>query len=79
MLDQNRPFALTPIAKDYLWGGTRLDDDFQLNLGVRPLAEAWVCSTHPDGQSKADGILLGELGVTSSAFDKWKTRTAYSD
>lgn len=48
----NRPILLSPAAKDYLWGGTRLNDDFNLNLPLFPLAEAWVCSTHPDGESR---------------------------
>ena len=45
------PFMLTPVGKDYLWGGRRLNDDFNLGLPVYPLAEAWVCSTHPEGAS----------------------------
>lgn len=47
----NRPFLLTPASKDYLWGGSRLNDDFNLNIEIEPFAEAWVCSTHPDGES----------------------------
>lgn len=39
------PFLLTPSSKDYLWGGSRLNDDFNLGLDSDPLAEAWVCST----------------------------------
>ena len=50
-----RPILLKPVAKDYLWGGTRLNDDFGLGLKVYPLAEAWMCSTHPDGVSGAAG------------------------
>ena len=46
------PLLLTPASKDYLWGGSRLNDDFKLNLNSDPLAEAWVCSTHPDGPSR---------------------------
>ena len=45
------PFLLKPCGKDYLWGGSRLNDDFNLGLDSDPLAEAWVCSTHPDGSS----------------------------
>ena len=45
------PFLLIPASKDYLWGGSRLNDDFNLKLDSVPLAEAWVCSTHPDGAS----------------------------
>ena len=45
------PFLLTPAVKDYLWGGSRLNDDFNFNIPVYPFAEAWVCSSHPDGES----------------------------
>ncbi len=45
------PFLLTPAAKDYLWGGSRLNDDFNLGIDISPFAEAWVCSTHSDGPS----------------------------
>ena len=51
----NRPFLLRPAAKEYLWGGNRLNDDFNLWLPVYPLAEAWMCSTHPDGVSTVEG------------------------
>ena len=47
----NRPFLLKPAAKDYLWGGSRLNDDFGKAIPLSPLAETWECSTHPDGQS----------------------------
>ncbi len=42
---------LTPSAKDYIWGGSRLNDDFGFEIDIDPFAEAWVCSTHPDGPS----------------------------
>ena len=45
------PFLLKPAAKDYLWGGSRLNDDFGKNINCSPLAETWECSTHPDGFS----------------------------
>ena len=28
----NLPFKLIPAAKDYLWGGNRLNDDFEKNI-----------------------------------------------
>ncbi len=43
------PFLLSPIGKDYLWGGRRLKDDFSKDMDIHPLAETWECSTHPDG------------------------------
>ena len=57
----NRPFLLAPAAKDYLWGGSRLNDDFNLGINISPFAEAWVCSCHPDGESLADGKKLSEV------------------
>lgn len=50
----NIPIKLIPAAKDYLWGGSRLNDDFNLNIEMDPLAEAWVCSTHADGECGVD-------------------------
>jgi mannose-6-phosphate isomerase len=42
---------LKPVGKDYLWGGSRLNDDFSKEIDMSPLAETWECSTHPDGPS----------------------------
>ena len=56
------PFLLTPRGKDYLWGGRRLNDDFAKEIDMRPLAETWECSTHPDGVSTiASGVFCGQL------------------
>ena len=59
----NRPFLLKPAVKDYLWGGSRLNDDFNLGVDIDPFAEAWLCSCHPDGESVASayGLALAEL------------------
>ena len=56
------PFLLKPQGKDYLWGGTRLNDDFSKGINLAPLAETWECSTHPDGPSTvASGPFAGRL------------------
>ena len=59
----NKPFLLKPAAKDYLWGGNRLNDDYGKAIPISPLAETWECSTHPDGQSVSaqTGEPLGEM------------------
>lgn len=49
--NQNQPFLLKPVGKDYLWGGNRLNDDFSKGINLYPLAETWECSTHPHGLS----------------------------
>lgn len=57
---KNQPFLLSPASKDYLWCGSRLNDDFGFNIDINPFAEAWVCSIHPDGQSLA----IGDMTLT---------------
>ena len=56
------PFLLKPAAKDYIWGGKRLNDEYNKKINVYPLAETWECSTHPDGTS-----------VVASGSDEGKT------
>ena len=65
-MNGNKPFLLRPATKDYLWGGSRLKDDFWKKTDCSPLAETWECSTHPDGQSVVasgpdGGKTLGEV------------------
>ena len=55
------PFLLEPAAKDYLWGGSRLNDDFGKGIDLKPLAETWECSTHPDGESLVNGEPLSRV------------------
>lgn len=50
-----KPVKLTPALKDYLWGGTRLKTDFGIESDLSVVAEAWVFSCHPDGESRAIG------------------------
>ncbi|MDE6926144.1 MAG: class I mannose-6-phosphate isomerase [Acetatifactor sp.] len=50
-MGEKKPFLLSPAGKDYLWGGTRLNDDFSKEIPMEPLAETWECSTHTDGPS----------------------------
>ena len=57
----NIPFLLEPAAKDYLWGGSRLNEDFGKNINLSPLAETWECSTHPDGESRVNGEPLSRV------------------
>lgn len=62
MNSKAKPFLLKPAGMDYLWGGTRLNDDFSKGIDMEPLAETWECSTHPDGISTvASGEFCGRL------------------
>lgn len=52
---------LQPYGKDYLWGGTRLRDEYRKRIDLTPLAETWECSVHPDGPSvTANGEFKGQ-------------------
>lgn len=45
------PFQLTPAYKDYLWGGTKLKEEFHKQTDLERVAESWELSAHPDGES----------------------------
>lgn len=61
-----RPFELIPPIKDYIWGGTRLRDEYGKESSLDRLAESWELSCHRDGGSvisggEYDGMTLAEL------------------
>jgi len=45
------PMKLEAAYKDYLWGGTRLNEEFGKITDIDPVAESWEVSCHPDGDS----------------------------
>ena len=42
---------LAPSYKDYLWGGTKLREDYGKSSTCEKVAESWEISCHPDGPS----------------------------
>lgn len=57
---------LSPAFKDYLWGGEKLKTKYNKQTNLRPLAESWELSTHPDGQST---VVTGKYaGCTFSEY-----------
>ena len=46
---------LSPVFKDYIWGGTRLKTDFGFKSNLDILAEGWMLSCHKDGMNTIDG------------------------
>ena len=42
---------LNPSCKDYIWGGTRLKEEYGKEYDGDVLAESWELSCHPDGPS----------------------------
>ena len=76
------PLLLKAPLKDYLWGGTRLKDEYGFESDKEKVAEAWMLSCHKDGNSVVKngdyaGLTLQEvldiwgkeaLGVKSESF-----------
>ena len=74
---------LKPAFKDYLWGGTRLRDDYGLECDLDIIAEGWMLSCHKDGNSTIEngdfkGLTLKEaieksetsiLGTNAEKFE----------
>ena len=60
------PFVkLSPVYKDYLWGGNRLKYNYGKTSDLEIIAESWELSAHPDGQSvissgRYKGFTFGE-------------------
>lgn len=46
-----KPLELLPPIKDYIWGGTKLREQFGKVSSLDRLAESWELSCHKDGQS----------------------------
>lgn len=69
---------LQPALKEYIWGGTRLKEEFGIKTDMDRIAEAWVLSTHPDGQSRVvngrhQGMYLGKyIETVGKASLGWK-------
>ena len=42
---------LKPVFKDYIWGGTKLRDEYGFESDLDKLAEGWMLSCHKDGEN----------------------------
>lgn len=59
---------LSPVFKNYIWGGIKLNNKYSKNSGFEKTAESWELSVHPDGESVISG---GEYdGITLSEYIK---------
>ncbi len=56
------PMKLTPPLKDYIWGGTKLKEEYGKVTDLPKVAESWELSCHKDGSSViANGEYAGKL------------------
>ncbi|MBR5782631.1 MAG: class I mannose-6-phosphate isomerase [Clostridia bacterium] len=51
-----KPKMLQPILKDYLWGGTRLKEEYGFVTDKSIAAEAWMLSSHRDGRNLEEDV-----------------------
>lgn len=77
------PMKLQPAVKNYLWGGTRLREEYGIHAPLDKLAEAWMLSCHPQGEAiiengQYQGLTLSQaveqmgaacLGTHAQKFD----------
>lgn len=69
---------LSPIFRDYLWGGRELTDRFGFRCDYDHVAEAWVVGAHPAGQSvvssgRHSGKKLGDyINTVGKEILGWK-------
>ena len=51
------PLLLSPVTKDYLWGGDRLKTEYKIPCPTEICAEGWMLACHSDGTNT---VLNGE-------------------
>ena len=62
---------LTPVLKDYLWGGYKLKGFFGRDNGGRKISESWEVSVHPDGLSGCgEGTLADYIAQNPKSVDE---------
>ncbi len=55
------PLLLKAPLKDYIWGGTRLKDEYGFKTDLEKVSEAWVLSCHKDGDGTVEnGEMAGK-------------------
>ena len=66
---------LTPVCKEYIWGGTKLKTDYGKTAATKTIAESWELSFHKDGLTTVDGgktlaevVTDKQLGENVTAF-----------
>lgn len=64
------PVLLEAPLKDYIWGGTRLKNEYGFDTELEKVSEAWVLSCHKDGESIIEnGDMAGK--TLTEALSVW--------
>ncbi len=67
------PLLLSAPIKDFLWGGTKLLDEYGFKAECEKAAEAWVLSCHKNGESIVKNGEFSGLPL-SEVLEKWGER-----
>lgn len=60
-MSEKYPLLLKPVIKDYIWGGTRLKEEFGFETDKAIAAEGWMLACHKDGTNTVlNGALSGK-------------------
>ena len=64
---------MMPAVKDYIWGGTALKEEYGIESELEKVAEGWMLSCHPNGNSTVAsgefaGMTLSELLTAHPEF-----------
>lgn len=64
----NEPIFLKPAFQERIWGGKKLNNEFNYDIPFEQTGEAWVISAHPNGPSVIEnGPLSGK-----TLLDAWR-------
>lgn len=76
---------ITPVIKNYIWGGMKLHDRYAKVGEGTPFAESWELSFHKDGKSLIGGKPIDEaipyedFGTNVSSFDHFPALVKFID
>ena len=65
MHTEKYPLLLKPVIKDYLWGGTRLKEEYGFETDKEIAAEGWMLASHKDGTN-----IVGNGALAGKTFDE---------
>ena len=68
------PLKLKPAFQDYIWGGTRLRDEFGKRCDLERVAESWELSCHPSGHTVIANTINKGLTLKEYLDQDWAAR-----
>lgn len=63
------PIKMSPVFKDYIWGGTLLKDKYNKNTPYDITAESWEVAVHKDGCSTAENGVYASKNIADIEKD----------